>query len=117
MPSISTRTLRHAAAHLAIAAGADVKVVQQMLGHGSATMTLATYGHLFEDRLDEVGYAMERPQRSARRLPRCPPYLLLPQRCQPGTQTAVVQDAKGIVQVSCRVRLAPPTGFEPVLPP
>jgi integrase len=31
--------LRHTAASLAIASGADVKVVQQMLGHKSATMT------------------------------------------------------------------------------
>ena len=30
-----------------------------MLGHASATMTLDTYGHLFEDRLDEVSAAME----------------------------------------------------------
>ena len=29
-----------------------------MLGHASATMTLDTYGHLFEDRLDEVSAAM-----------------------------------------------------------
>jgi hypothetical protein len=36
-----------------------VKVVQQMLGHSSATMTLDTYGHLFEDRLDEVGDALD----------------------------------------------------------
>jgi len=51
--------LRHTAASLAIASGADVKVVQQMLGHASATMTLDTYGHLFEDRLDEVGSALD----------------------------------------------------------
>jgi hypothetical protein len=31
-----------------------VKVVQQMLGHKSATMTLDQYGHLFGDQLDEV---------------------------------------------------------------
>src|SRR4051812_26655782 len=44
--------LRHTAASLAIASGADVKVVQHMLGHKSATMTLDLYGHLFGDRLD-----------------------------------------------------------------
>ncbi|KQW45927.1 hypothetical protein ASC77_18600 [Nocardioides sp. Root1257] len=49
--------LRHTAASLAIASGADVKVVQKMLGHASATMTLDTYGHLFDDRL--VAVAME----------------------------------------------------------
>ncbi len=41
--------LRHTAASLAIASGADVKVVQQMLGHSSAAMTMAVYGHLFYD--------------------------------------------------------------------
>ena len=39
--------------------GVDVKVVQQMLGHASATMTMDTYGHLFEDRLDEISDAMD----------------------------------------------------------
>lgn len=51
--------LRHTAASLAIAAGADVKVVQTMLGHRSATMTLDLYGHLLGDRLDVVAEAME----------------------------------------------------------
>lgn len=37
---------RHTAASLAIASGANVKVVQQMLGHKSAVMTLDQYGHL-----------------------------------------------------------------------
>jgi integrase len=55
---------RHTAASLAIAAGADIKVVQQMLGHKSATMTLDLYGHLFEDRLDEVAAAMDAARRS-----------------------------------------------------
>jgi len=46
--------LRHTAASLAIASGADVKVVQQMLGHSSATMTLDTYGHLWPDDDDRI---------------------------------------------------------------
>ena len=53
MPGLHPHELRHTAASLAIAAGADVKVVQKMLGHKSATMTLDQYGHLFDDRLDE----------------------------------------------------------------
>jgi integrase len=57
--------LRHTAASLAIAAGADVKVVQQMLGHKSATMTLDLYGHLFPDRLDEVADALDAAARVA----------------------------------------------------
>lgn len=47
--------LRHTAASLAISAGARVKVIQQMLGHGSAALTLDRYGHLFGDDLDDVG--------------------------------------------------------------
>lgn len=43
--------LRHTAASLAISAGANVKVVQRLLGHASAAMTLDRYGHLFEDDL------------------------------------------------------------------
>jgi integrase len=52
--------LRHTCASLAIAAGADIKVLQPMLGHASAALTLDRYGHLFPgqaqsvaDRLDE----------------------------------------------------------------
>lgn len=51
--------LRHTAASLAIASGADVKIVQQMLGHKTATMTLDLYGHLFPDRLDEIADRMD----------------------------------------------------------
>jgi integrase len=50
---LTPHKLRHTAASLAIAAGADVKVVQTMLGHKSAAMTLDVYGHLWPDRLDE----------------------------------------------------------------
>jgi len=57
--------LRHTAASLAIASGADVKVVQQMLGHKSATMTLDLYGHLFGDRLDVVADAMDNARTTA----------------------------------------------------
>lgn len=59
--------LRHTAASLGIASGADVKVVQQMLGHASATMTLDLYGHLYGDRLDEVADRMD-AVRTARRV-------------------------------------------------
>jgi integrase len=57
--------LRHTAASLAIASGANVKVVQQMLGHKSATMTLDLYGHLFGDQLDEVADRLDAAARSA----------------------------------------------------
>ncbi|WP_415947736.1 tyrosine-type recombinase/integrase [Streptomyces sp. KLOTTS4A1] len=57
---VTPHKLRHTAASLSIASGADVKVVQTMLGHKSAAMTLDTYGHLFPDRLDEVADRLDR---------------------------------------------------------
>jgi integrase len=59
LDSLTPHALRHTAASLAIAAGANVKVVQTMLGHKSATMTLDLYGHLFADQLDQVADAMD----------------------------------------------------------
>lgn len=55
---LTPHELRHAAANLVIAAGADVKVVRQMLGHKTATMTLDLDGRLFSDRLDLVAGKM-----------------------------------------------------------
>ena len=82
VPDLHPHQLRHTAASLAIASGADVKVVRQMLGHSSATMTLDTYGHLFDDRLDEVGDALDAARTAAqqrrstlRALPRVAPVL------------------------------------------
>jgi integrase len=51
---LTPHELRHTAASLAIKAGANVKVVQQMLSHASAAMTLDVYAGLFADNLDEV---------------------------------------------------------------
>ena len=51
---LTPHELRHTAASLAVAAGANVKVVQQMLGHASAAMTLDVYAGLFTDDLDAL---------------------------------------------------------------
>jgi integrase len=59
IPRLTPHELCHTAASLAIASGADIKVVQSLLGHKSATMTLDQYGHLFGDRLDVVADAMD----------------------------------------------------------
>jgi integrase len=53
-PRITAHSLRHAAASLAISSGANVKVVQRMLGHASAAMTLDTYADLFDSDLDSA---------------------------------------------------------------
>nr|WP_256336104.1 tyrosine-type recombinase/integrase [Microbacterium sp. cf332] len=54
IPRLTPHDLRHTAASLAISSGANVKVVQRMLGHASAAMTLDTYADLFDDGLDAV---------------------------------------------------------------
>jgi integrase len=59
-PRVTIHDLRHTAASLAIAAGANVKVVQRMLGHASAAMTLDSYADLFDDDLDAVALALDR---------------------------------------------------------
>jgi hypothetical protein len=40
-------------------AGANVKVVQKLLGHKTAVLTLDRYGHLFPDDLDAVATAFD----------------------------------------------------------
>ena len=54
LPGLHVHDLRHTAISLAIAAGADVKKVQEMAGHKRASMTLDLYGHLWETGLDDV---------------------------------------------------------------
>ena len=53
-PRVTAHALRHTAASLAISAGANPKVVQRMLGHASAAMTLDVYADLFDTDLDAV---------------------------------------------------------------
>ncbi len=64
---LTPKALRHTAASMAIAAGADVKFVQWMLGHADASMTLNTYADLWPDRLDEVVEAVSRRREAALR--------------------------------------------------
>ncbi|WP_319431559.1 tyrosine-type recombinase/integrase [Mycobacterium sp. RTGN5] len=58
-PRVTVHELRHTAASLMIASGANVKTVQAQLGHKSATMTLDQYGHLFPDDLDDIADKMD----------------------------------------------------------
>jgi integrase len=51
--------LRHSCAALAISEGANITVVQRLLGHKSAVLTLDRYGHLFPDDLDAVASAFD----------------------------------------------------------
>ena len=43
LPPVTLHGLRHGAATLALAAGADLKVVQDQLGHSTITLTADTY--------------------------------------------------------------------------
>jgi integrase len=69
-PRVTIHDLRHTAASLAISAGANVKVVQRMLGHASAAMTLDSYAGLFDDDLDTVALALDRARADASASPR-----------------------------------------------
>lgn len=51
--------LRHYFASLLIAAGLDVKVVQQRLRHASAETTLDTYGHMWPDKGESARAAIQ----------------------------------------------------------
>ena len=59
-PRVTAHGLRHTAASLAISAGANPKVVQRMLGHASAAMTLDVYADLFDSDLDEVAVTVSK---------------------------------------------------------
>ncbi|WP_193118478.1 tyrosine-type recombinase/integrase [Brachybacterium tyrofermentans] len=59
LPYMPPHDLRHTAASLAVQSGASVKVVQRMLGHASAAMTLDVYADLFDSDLDEVAESLQ----------------------------------------------------------
>lgn len=63
---LTPHELRHTAASLAVAAGANVMAVQRMLGHASAAMTLDVYSGLFDDDLDAVADRLDAAAQSAR---------------------------------------------------
>ncbi|WP_040795543.1 tyrosine-type recombinase/integrase [Nocardia higoensis] len=65
LTGVVPHSLRHTAASLAISAGANIKVVQRMLGHKTAMLTLDLYGHLFPDDLDAVARGMDEGARTA----------------------------------------------------
>jgi integrase len=49
---------RHTAASLMLASGTPVKVVSDMLGHASPTITLSTYAHVLPNMAEEAGAAL-----------------------------------------------------------
>lgn len=66
LPGLRIHDLRRTAASLTVAAGANVKAVQQMLGHASAAMTLAVYSGLFDDVLADIAKRLSEAPESSR---------------------------------------------------
>jgi integrase len=58
LPRIRLHDCRHTAASLMLAAGVPVKVVSEMLGHASPTITLAVYAHVIPGMAEEAGAAL-----------------------------------------------------------
>jgi site-specific recombinase XerD len=76
VPDVRVHDLRHTAASLWLAAGADPKVVQRVLGHATAAMTMDLYGHLVDASVWQAARlvggttgASERPQARIRTEP------------------------------------------------
>ncbi len=57
-PDITPHDLRHTAVSLSVSAGANIKALQVMLGHSSASMTLDVYADLFSEDEENVAKAL-----------------------------------------------------------
>jgi integrase len=55
LPRIRLHDTRHTAASLMLASGVPVKVVAEMLGHSSPTITLETYAHVLPGMAEDAG--------------------------------------------------------------
>ncbi|MGH3670485.1 MAG: tyrosine-type recombinase/integrase, partial [Pseudonocardiaceae bacterium] len=60
LPPVRLHDLRHGAATLTLATGADLKVVQDLLGHSSITITADTYAHVLPELARETAEAAAR---------------------------------------------------------
>lgn len=71
LPPVRLHDLRHGAATLMLAAGADLKVVQELLGHSSIAITADTYTHVLPELAHETAEAAASivPRRGQRKLP------------------------------------------------
>jgi integrase len=58
LPRIRLHDTRHTAASLMLASGVGVKVVSEMLGHASPTITLAIYAHVLPGQSEAAGAAL-----------------------------------------------------------
>jgi hypothetical protein len=99
-PAITPHELCHTCASLAISAGANVTVLQSLLGHKTATLTLDCYGHLFPDDLARIADAST------------PPPKLLRTGCGLGAHSRPSAPTKTTPDLVFPV---PPVGLEPTL--
>lgn len=60
LPPIRLHSLRHGAATIALAAGADLRVVQDLLGHSSIAITADTYAHVLPELSRDTAQAAAR---------------------------------------------------------
>jgi integrase len=60
LPRVNFHAFRHTHASHLIAAGMDVLTISRRLGHGSPTITLGVYGHLFSNTDDEAARIIEK---------------------------------------------------------
>jgi integrase len=60
LPAVSLHALRHTHASQLIAEGMDVLTISRRLGHGSPTITLDIYSHLFGNTDDRAADVIER---------------------------------------------------------
>jgi integrase len=77
--------LRHTCASLMVRHGANIKAVQQQLGHSTPMVTLSTYTHLFEDDMERVMEGLDRGHREA---------LAAPPRPERGPEVVELQEKK-----------------------
>lgn len=58
-PDARPHDLRHSCATVALASGADIKSVQSLLGHATASFTLDVYGHTSEKMMQDTANRMQ----------------------------------------------------------
>jgi len=60
LPRLTVHGLRHTAATAMLASGVPTKVVSEMLGHSSTTITLEIYGHVLPGMAEQAGESLSR---------------------------------------------------------
>jgi integrase len=59
LPNIRFHDLRHTCATLLLCRGVHAKLVQELLGHATISVTLDTYSHVLLSMTDQTATAME----------------------------------------------------------